>query len=504
MEYKNYKDYIKNILNKNKITEKQITFINKYIQDSEVILNITNKNNINELIYSDVKKIFTYIYKTNKISQLQLSIIKKYPLEQITKFLKKTIKNYKDISIYDFNKFINKNPNSNFKNSIKNCNLKRDCKILEWDDYYEYGIQTISKSFEMKYIKSYDILCIDYDSNNLENLLKYLNRCIKILAYDSLTPLFRIYKTFSGYHIFIVSQIIPYNSDLAIKIGHILHSDKWYMLFSYKHGYCIRLTPKQNRNELYTHKYLGDYGFGKYNEIAIKFITKFDNKLNDLSSNYISNKTVFYQSFIDNVTNNEEQIEPIYLEKYFDNYLFETKGISFDTIKEASYKYLINLRKPQRCISSHNNYYIAVDMLTNIYYLCMKDIMMIDIDFYKNNHFKDQMDVIEFCNKIHTEKSLNFSIFKSNNGIHIFITNKLFNYKDKESIDLMIEMKCDIKYIIFAYIRGWCVRINPKKNDTYKNYIHIKDIGEANKENKYLIDLHLKLYDNFSNYVSYF
>jgi hypothetical protein len=65
----------------------------------------------------------------------------------------------------------------------------------------------------------------------------------------------------------------------------------------------------------------------------------------------------------------------------------------------------------------------------------------------------------------------------------------------------MIKMNTDIKYIIFAFIRGWCVRINPKNKEEEK-YIHLENIGELNEKNKYLIDLHIQLYDNFSDKYS--
>ena len=59
-------------------------------------------------------------------------------------------------------------------------------------------------------------------------------------------------------------------------------------------------------------------------------------------------------------------------------------------------------------------------------------------------------------------KTATLTVLRSNNGYHIFVTNRYFDYKDKSTIDYLIDFKCDINYIICCYIRGFSVRISKK------------------------------------------
>jgi len=131
-----------------------------------------------------------------------------------------------------------------------------------------------------------------------------------------------------------------------------------------------------------------------------------------------------------------------------------------------------SLLKPQRLLIDKDDYYIAIDLLTNTYYICYRDVMMIDVDRYKNKDIGvDTLDEIKY--KLANYPEFFFRIFSSRNGYHIFVINKSLDYKSEESIKLMYDLNCDFYYIVYSYLRGWSVRFNKKK-------------GEENIDNLYL------------------
>lgn len=150
--------------------------------------------------------------------------------------------------------------------------------------------------------------------------------------------------------------------------------------------------------------------------------------------------------------------------------------------------------KPQRLISDNPNYYIAVDLITNTYYICYKELMMIDIDYYKS-------EVIDIPKLLDNYKNEFFRIYKSRNGIHIFLTSKKMNYYDSESIAIMLDLECDFYYSVYSYLRGFCVRLNKKKGEDSQLYSLIMTFGEGkeDKELGKLVDLHIKMVDVFNN-----
>lgn len=135
------------------------------------------------------------------------------------------------------------------------------------------------------------------------------------------------------------------------------------------------------------------------------------------------------------------------------------------SVKMLSYVMAHSMLKPQRLLVDDNDYYVAVDLFTNTYYMCYRDVMMIDIDRYKTNG-ELPVDTLEDIKiKLSKHPKLFFRIYSSRNGYHIFVINKSMNYKSDESIRLMSELGCDFYYIVYSYLRGWSVRLNKKKGE---------------------------------------
>jgi len=78
---------------------------------------------------------------------------------------------------------------------------------------------------------------------------------------------FYIYKTYNGYHVFLMSHCFGYYDNDTQNLMKFLGCDQWYIVFSCKNGYKIRLNPKSNRPDNMPETVISDfvmsYGKGK-------------------------------------------------------------------------------------------------------------------------------------------------------------------------------------------------------------------------------------------------
>lgn len=126
--------------------------------------------------------------------------------------------------------------------------------------------------------------------------------------------------------------------------------------------------------------------------------------------------------------------------------------------------------------------------------------MDIDIKGPKGTN-KDLEDILKNYNDT-------FYVDETMNGYHIFVLNRRSSYNDPETINYMINFgnenfKCDIKYILCVYLRGFCVRLN-KKNPYDPMYKHVgiygcrdnvdKDIMKDIKLLKDLVSMYKNIY----------
>lgn len=188
----------------------------------------------------------------------------------------------------------------------------------------------------------------------------------------------------------------------------------------------------------------------------------------------------FYQSFIDlgkgkEIPDIDNKSIALLRDRGFSKFVIENED-PVNAVKMLSYVIRHSLFKPQRLLEDHNEYYIAVDLLTNTYYICYRRLMMIDIDRYKQDIEKDTLD--DIIQKLSKYPKLFFRIYQSRNGYHIFVLNKHMDYKSDESIQLMHNLGCDFYYIVYSYLRGWSVRLNKKKGEEEKDDLY-KWIGDV-------------------------
>jgi hypothetical protein len=221
----------------------------------------------------------------------------------------------------------------------------------------------------------------------------------------------------------------------------------------------------------------------------------------------------FYQSFLDlgNVT-------PTYPKELddadFRKFLIEKAGPSPEVVSTLAPALQRRIIKPQHLLYDDPDYYVCVDQLTNTYYICFRTLLMVDLDFYKDPTLTPAVDtpidikaqpvidrLTQYC-AAHPE--VKFSVYASQNGLHAFLVSRPMDYRSVEARELMIELKCDFFYIVYAYLRGWSVRLNRKKREMSSDqpiYRHLSDIGTGMTDEYLakLVQLHLNLTQVFGD-----
>jgi hypothetical protein len=246
-----------------KITEKQIAYIKTLIEEvynpeeKEKYLNI-------DLISLDKVQIFNLIKELKKIIPANMlyltSLYHRFSGWHIKKLLKKEDGDA-IITQYDA-ELILKTPDK-FSLWLKEHPIRSE-------EHWEYGWQENSAFTDgkMEYLKFYDMMMLDYDNFEYDELISHLKGFVN--------HRFRIYKTYAGFHVFITSDIIPYNSDYSKDISKYLLSDIHYNIFCSKTGYKIRLSPKLGRTEIKLCEYITDLGTVPTNELCSYLIKVHD------------------------------------------------------------------------------------------------------------------------------------------------------------------------------------------------------------------------------------
>ena len=168
----------------------------------------------------------------------------------------------------------------------------------------------------------------------------------------------------------------------------------------------------------------------------------------------------FHTTFLD-ILNSRDPLK----EKEFPEFTIDLETEE-DIIKNACY-FVKNIRREQELLNTNINYYVAKDEMTNTIYICFRNLLMIDIDRNKLDNSTEIND--EFIIEYFSKKKESFRIYKSANGYHIFCTSKKFKYRSKESVKFMLDNMCDKYYCLYSYLRGYCVRLNPKFNELNDN-----------------------------------
>lgn len=197
-----------------------------------------------------------------------------------------------------------------------------------------------------------------------------------------------------------------------------------------------------------------------------------------------------YEEFHTSFLNIIKGLDPLEKEYNLKTSMVQKKEIAtVNNIIQTAPHFLQGVKRPQRLISTHKDYYIARDTKTNTVYMCFKNILMLDFD-------NEQLDIETLINAL--PQNMSFKIYKTKRGFHAFCISKKFEYRTKETVEFMYQFKhlgVDIDYIRFCYIRGFSVRLNKKFNgENEVNYIYLTTTNEhlINDELNVLVDLHFQ------------
>jgi len=206
----------------------------------------------------------------------------------------------------------------------------------------------------------------------------------------------------------------------------------------------------------------------------------------------------------------------------FREYLVQRLGQNCDTIVKLAPIMRNKILRTQKLCIADDDYYVAIDPMTNTAYICYERVMMIDFDFYKsdltNSDSESEQDIksdsdpeqasidaikskiTKYCQD---KPNLRFRLYRSQGGIHAFLISQPAHYQDLNYIQIGIDLGCDFYYMIFVYLRGWSVRVNRKIKELNDKplYSLITDIGKGkiNSHQEKLVNLHINLEPVFNN-----
>ncbi len=118
----------------------------------------------------------------------------------------------------------------------------KECPLTV-EENWEYGYQysQLCPDSKMYYLKFFDMLVIDWDNTNLEEVQQ---RCSMTKGMT-----WAIYRTHNGYHAILLNKKISYDSAEALALMNMMSCDPFYISFSSRNGFKLRLSPKINREE---------------------------------------------------------------------------------------------------------------------------------------------------------------------------------------------------------------------------------------------------------------
>ena len=78
---------------------------------------------------------------------------------------------------------------------------------------------------------------------------------------------------------------------------------------------------------------------------------------------------MFFDEFVEKVINQEYEYDPIFRDYEFRQFVIKTKGKNLDTIRFLQHPLSHTMKKPQRCLYSDNDFYMALDCYSNTFTL---------------------------------------------------------------------------------------------------------------------------------------
>lgn len=331
-----------------------------------------------------------------------------------------------------------------------------------------------------------DMLMIDFDYKEgftYQTAIDTIKDYTEFMHNKGVDLKFRIYITDRGVHAFLTSHRIDVLSDNAMKMVVDLCNDPYYIAFSTIRGFCVRIGPKikqklegRSLQEVVDTEFIAkvdtrnvSIGYGKEDPYILKilslherlikwFVKQYRDRLNELSQlRYIVELDKF------------DMTPPVYFKDEVAQEVI--KLLTEMGIETHEGKYPITYRYINKPMLEHviSVYYSSdIRLLYDLYYgiwaICTPDILMIDFDY------NDEMDAVRAIQKLSnfalTEyrqgRKYLFTLYKTDNGLHAFISNKRINRWTEEGEYILRTLSNDLDFINFTYYGGHCVRVGPK------------------------------------------
>lgn len=420
---------------------------------NETIISHDTQKHLLNLLYNQSKWWYyfqKYVLRTNSVSKLKVKEVDHFIMTtqvktKLTKEQKKAM--YENglycegASLYMFEKMFEYVPEFKFY-ALYQKHLPRLVHLpIEYTDRYEYG-WIYKHSFQF-YIRFYNTMVLRFNHSKIKDVLDHLSQYPLIR--------FRIYQSQNHIIAFVTNESLSYTDS---KMSYDMGSDPYYAIHSRHHGYVLFTQIHSHR----MYEFIMDLNVLHPNSAdCMKDIKVFEEKLGlDQAYHDTINDQLFYDSYLNTMKQLAYKPCP-YSDQELRKFIFNKHGINYDTVVNCSPGVIPLVNGPQRCIYTDTDYFVGVEMKNNTYYVCYKDILMIDIDF---KYGPIDITGLPF------RKTDSYLVQRSANGYHIYVTNRRFDLTSKEAIDYMIEFKSDITYIMCCYIKkGTTVRVNRKHKD---------------------------------------
>ena len=122
----------------------------------------------------------------------------------------------------------------------------------------QYNTKTNEKIMDLISFKNLMILDYDISKENTHDknaskhqLLEKIEDTLKLYPYT-----FLIYETTNGYHVYCVSERLPFSDYNTIKLMQMLDCDKYYIGFTRNLGFVTRLNKKSGRTEDFIERFI--------------------------------------------------------------------------------------------------------------------------------------------------------------------------------------------------------------------------------------------------------
>lgn len=206
---------------------------------------------------------------------------------------------------------------------------------------------------------------------------------------------------------------------------------------------------------------------------------------------------VFFSTYENDIIKQEFEVDESMKDTGFRKFIIQENGQTPSTIHMMKNSLATTIKKPQRCIMDHPDFYVGIDLYTNTYYICYRDLLMVDLD--ESDEGKMNTLVDGYLNK---HPGCVIDIYKTRKGYHLFLLDRPRDYKDDTSLQTMLDLGCDFYYTIYTALRGWSVRLNRKQNERIAcplyEYVGRRGCGGAvDKRLEGLVNIHIKLCEQF-------